>query len=59
MLGVNMFDSICLSVQSNLTTEAKSISKSNSLEAKHLMWVWIMKVKGPQNQADFLKYYMW
>ena len=54
-----MFDSICLSVQSNLTTEAKSISKSNSLEAKHLMWVWIMKVKGPQNQADFLKYYMW
>ena len=24
-----------------------------SLEATHLIWVWIMKVKGPKNQADF------
>ena len=28
---------------------------SNSLEAKHLIWVWIMKVKGPKNQADFIE----
>ncbi len=26
-----------------------------SLEAKHLIWVWIMKVKGPKNQADFIE----
>ncbi len=26
-----------------------------SLEAKHLIWVWIMKVKGPTNQADFIE----
>ena len=25
-----------------------------SLEAKHLILVWIMKVKGPKNQADFI-----
>ncbi len=25
-----------------------------SLEANHLIWVWIMKVKGPKNQADFI-----
>ncbi len=25
-----------------------------SLEASHLIWVWIMKVKGPKNQADFI-----
>ncbi len=28
---------------------------ANSLEAKHLIWVWIMKVKGPKNQADFIE----
>ena len=27
----------------------------NSLEAKHLILVWIMKVKGPKNQTDFIK----
>ncbi len=27
----------------------------NSLEANHLIWVWIMKVKGPKNQADFIE----
>ncbi len=27
---------------------------SFSLEAKHLILVWIMKVKGPKNQADFI-----
>ncbi len=27
----------------------------HSLEAKHLILVWIMKVKGPKNQADFLE----
>ena len=26
-----------------------------SLEAKHLIWVWIIKVKGPKNQADFIE----
>ncbi len=26
-----------------------------SLEANHLIWVWIMKVKGPTNQADFIE----
>ena len=26
-----------------------------SLEANHLIWVWIMKVKGPKNQADFIE----
>ena len=26
-----------------------------SLEAKHLILVWIMKVKGPKNQADFIE----
>ena len=26
-----------------------------SLEAKHLIWVWIMKVKGPKNTADFIE----
>ena len=27
----------------------------NSLEATHLILVWIMKVKGPKNQADFIE----
>ncbi len=27
----------------------------SSLEAKHLILVWIMKVKRPKNQADFLE----
>ena len=26
-----------------------------SLEAKHPILVWIMKVKGPKNQADFIE----
>ena len=26
-----------------------------SLEANHLIWVWILKVKGPINQADFIE----
>ncbi len=26
-----------------------------SLEASHLVWVWIMKVKGPKNHADFIE----
>ena len=26
-----------------------------SLEAKQLIWVWIMKVKGPKNQADVIE----
>ena len=26
-----------------------------SLEANHLIWVWIMKVKGPKNQTDFIE----
>ncbi len=26
-----------------------------SLEAKHLILVWIMKVKGPKIQADFIE----
>ena len=26
-----------------------------SLEASHLIWVRIMKVKGPKNQADFIE----
>ncbi len=29
--------------------------KSYSLEAKHLILVWIMRVKGPKNQADFIE----
>ena len=32
-----------------------SLQKHFSLEAKHLIWVWIMKVKGPKNQADFIE----
>ena len=28
---------------------------THSLEAKHLILVWIMKVKGPKNQADFIE----
>ena len=31
------------------------ILKAYSLEASHLIWVWIMKVKGPKNQADFIE----
>ncbi len=27
----------------------------NSLEANHLILVWIMKVKTPKNQADFIE----
>ncbi len=27
----------------------------HSLEAKHLIWVWIMKVKGSKNQVDFIE----
>ena len=27
----------------------------NSLEVNHLILVWIMKVKGPKNQADFIE----
>ncbi len=27
----------------------------SSLEANHLIWVWIMKVKRPKNQADFIE----
>ncbi len=30
-----------------------------SLGAKHLIWVLIMKVKGPKNKQILLKYYMW
>ena len=30
-------------------------STFSSLEANHLIWVWIMKVKGPKNQADFIE----
>ncbi len=26
-----------------------------NLEAKHLIWVWIMRVKGPKNPADFIE----
>ncbi len=26
-----------------------------SLEARHPIWVWIMKVKEPKNQADFIE----
>ena len=29
--------------------------KLYSLEAKHLTLVWIMKVKGPKNQANFIE----
>ena len=29
--------------------------KHFSLEAKHLIWAWIMKVEGPNNQADFVE----
>ncbi len=32
-----------------------SLGYSNSLEAKHLILVWIMKVKGPKNQVDFIE----
>ncbi len=28
---------------------------NSSLEANHLIWVWIMKVKRPKNQADFIE----
>ncbi len=31
------------------------LSMTYSLEAKHLIWVWIMKVKGPKNQVDFIE----
>ncbi len=31
------------------------IITQNSLEAKHLILVRIMKVKGPKNQADFIE----
>ncbi len=29
--------------------------KTASPQAKHLIWVWIMKVEGPKNQADFIE----
>ena len=32
-----------------------AISCTSSLEAKHLIWVWIIKVKGHKNQADFIE----
>ena len=32
-----------------------ALNLTNSLEAIHLIWVWIMKVKGPKNQADFIE----
>ncbi len=25
------------------------------ISPKHLIWVWIMKVKGPKNQVDFIE----
>ena len=28
---------------------------SFSLEANHLIWEWIMNLKGPNNQADFIE----
>ena len=31
----------------------------NSLEANHLNWVWIMKVKRPKNQVDFIEVLNW
>ncbi len=30
-----------------------------SLEANYLIWVWIIKVKGPKIKLILLKYYMW
>ena len=38
--------------------KAENISRGSlvySLEASHLILVWIMKVKGPKNQADFIE----
>ena len=29
--------------------------KCYSLQAKHLILMWIMKVNGPKNQADFIE----
>ncbi len=33
----------------------ESVLPAGSLEAKHLILVWIMKVKGPKNQANFIE----
>ena len=40
---------------SRKSTLKSLVPLSNSLEAKHLILVWIMKVKGPKNQADFIE----
>ncbi len=32
-----------------------SLNSLHSLEATHLIWEWIMKVKGPKNQVDFIE----
>ncbi len=39
----------------SITCFVPSIQIYNSLEAKHPILVWIMKVKGPKNQADFIE----
>ena len=52
-------DPKCLSMPIDIRIYARIliciIIAINSLEAKHLIWVWIMKVKGPKNQADFIE----
>ena len=38
-----------------LDLHMKSLVGPYSLEAKHPILVWIMKVEGPKNQADFIE----
>ncbi len=40
---------------SRVNPYTKNPGRLDSLEAKHLTLVWIMKVMGPKNQADFIE----
>ncbi len=40
---------------SNLPLLLAKYFSTFSLEATHLIWLWIMKVKGPKNQPDFME----
>ncbi len=50
--GNDTYRSYCMTLALGITQCGSETPYS--LEAKHLIWVWIMKVKGPKNQADFI-----
>ena len=46
---------IYISIDSLIIKKECKLVKTPSLEANHLIWVWIVKVTGPKNQADFIE----